>query len=605
MCPILLSLLSLALATGTAAAFIADNSDPQTTVSGEWTSTDTGTTHTGPDYLVHEPGSAAACQWNASLTTAGAYDVFARWVADSRNASQALYTVWHDDGETRMAGNQQANGGEWVFLGTYTMDGENDLVQLNAARGERIVADAVRFAYRPQGPPTHSQWEMTFQDEFEGDSMDWRVWDSQAGPSTGRLYSRWPENCEVTSGILRLITKKEERVPGYPWTTASIWTREGFSHFGYYECRYRYVPGTGMNNAFWLWKVGGIPNPSLELDVNEGRYPHEFAPHFCYHTDSGFFSPGIDFQMEEDLSADYHIYGLEWNERELLHYFDGRLIRRTPHDLNPSHLEHLRLGTAVVTYAGPVLDSLDGKSMDVDWVRAWKVTYPGPQAERVIGTLGPGGPRKSLLNENFESVNTGEIPAGWTALYGSPSVEIGPGGSKCLALEAPSDWDTIFVPFEPQTGLFEIAFDLYTESFWCQWLFTPVGDFDVTDPGQWQNAWSSRCGPYVRWIEGGYPHPYYDGVWHDAPRCPNGQWVRVRYVLDVETKKFDYYLEDAQKPVLGGQFRYTTRTEIDGIIFRKESDEQPRTLWIDNLSVRRIEPVPVPTNVRGWRVWRD
>jgi hypothetical protein len=28
--------------------------------------------------------------------------------------------------------------------------------------------------------------------------------------------------------------------------------------------------------------------------------------------------------------------------------------------------------TAVLSWAGPVNDALDGKSMDVDWVRVWR-----------------------------------------------------------------------------------------------------------------------------------------------------------------------------------------------------------------------------------------
>ena len=72
-----------------------------------------------------------------------------------------------------------------------------------------------------------------------------------------------------------------------------------------------------------------------------------------------------------DLGHSFHVYGLLWSERELVYYFDGREIRRMSNEI--CHGESpVRLSLAIIRWAGPVTDAIDGKSMDVDWVRVWQ-----------------------------------------------------------------------------------------------------------------------------------------------------------------------------------------------------------------------------------------
>jgi beta-glucanase (GH16 family) len=72
-----------------------------------------------------------------------------------------------------------------------------------------------------------------------------------------------------------------------------------------------------------------------------------------------------------DLGHSFHIYGLEWNEEELIYYFDGQEIRRMDNEI--CHGESpVRLSLAIIPWAGPVTEAIDGKSMDVDWVRVWQ-----------------------------------------------------------------------------------------------------------------------------------------------------------------------------------------------------------------------------------------
>jgi len=72
-----------------------------------------------------------------------------------------------------------------------------------------------------------------------------------------------------------------------------------------------------------------------------------------------------------DLSADFHTYGLLWTPQELVFYFDGREIRREPNTFC-HHPSPVFLSLAVIHWAGPVTDQIDGKSQVVDYVRIWQ-----------------------------------------------------------------------------------------------------------------------------------------------------------------------------------------------------------------------------------------
>jgi len=58
--------------------------------------------------------------WNPVISTAGDYNVYARWTANPNRASNAPYTITHAGGSTTVTMNQQQNSGQWNLLGTYS-----------------------------------------------------------------------------------------------------------------------------------------------------------------------------------------------------------------------------------------------------------------------------------------------------------------------------------------------------------------------------------------------------------------------------------------------------------------------------------------------------
>jgi len=205
--------------------------------------------------------------------------------------------------------------------------------------------------------------ELTFQDGFSGEGVDWNVWKSAQGESWGKLLSaRFPENAIVSDGLLRLLTKKESR-GGKQWTSAFISTKAFRQRYGYWEASIRYAGAPGLNNAFWI-----NPDRTFEIDINEGHFPH-IINSTLHQQDLP--SSTTRHLANVDLSLDFHTYAAEWDEDQIIFYFDGREIGRKPnakaHAPGP-----VMFSTAVFgSWAGPLTDALDGKSMDVDWVRVW------------------------------------------------------------------------------------------------------------------------------------------------------------------------------------------------------------------------------------------
>lgn len=117
-------------------------------------------------------------------------------------------------------------------------------------------------------------WELVFEDEFNGNAVDWRNWSDEYLPGLKHGSYSQPANAEVAEGELRLYIRKES-VKGSTWTAASIFLNEPIKPYTYVECKMKPTQCTGVNNAFWManrsketttWKN------RVEIDMVETRF---------------------------------------------------------------------------------------------------------------------------------------------------------------------------------------------------------------------------------------------------------------------------------------------------------------------------------------------
>ena len=233
-------------------------------------------------------------------------------------------------------------------------------------------------------PDNKKVWRLVWKDDFNYKKRSdlLKVWESQNGgdPRPTVLCSRWEENIEVGNGVVRLVNRKESR-GGKDWTSGNIWTKRDFQ-YGYFECRYKYATETGTNNSFWIMTRLNDPAPKIgkrfEIDINEGHYPDRVNTAIHNWTDitvdsngkSTHPSWGKSFHYENiDFSKEYHLFGLEWTEDELIFYLDRKEIRREKNlfCLSPSPVW---LSLAILSWQD-VTDKIDGTYMEIDYVRVY------------------------------------------------------------------------------------------------------------------------------------------------------------------------------------------------------------------------------------------
>jgi len=93
------------------------------------------------------PGSPPnGATWTPNVPQAGTYQVYAWWTAGSNRATNATYTVTNAQGSAAVPVNQQASGGTWNLLGTFTLaPGSTDTITLTDQANGYVIADAIRL----------------------------------------------------------------------------------------------------------------------------------------------------------------------------------------------------------------------------------------------------------------------------------------------------------------------------------------------------------------------------------------------------------------------------------------------------------------------------
>ncbi len=308
-------------------------------------------------------------------------------------------------------------------------------------------------------PPVHEKWKMVWSDEFNGNDSDLDTgWNSFNGgyKSTSINCSRWRRNAVEENGVLKLLYKKEATSGGsgtsawsYNWTAGSIFTKRKFQ-YGYFECRYKVAGTVGTNNSFWLIssKNKDTSIKTFEIDINEGWYSasstngrQQIRTNVHNWSDISTAANGSVTHPQQsvkfnpnpwyNIATQYHTMGLEWNEKELIWYLDGKVIRRVANQnkygaiANCFDAAPVYLSAATITFDLPQPDSLDGKWMEVDYVRVYQKdsTVTDVHAcvkDSVMLVTYPGIPDATTYRWEVSTFSNGAYNA-WSALSTGPT----------------------------------------------------------------------------------------------------------------------------------------------------------------------------------------
>ncbi|MFB4212401.1 family 16 glycosylhydrolase [Shouchella sp. JSM 1781072] len=191
-------------------------------------------------------------------------------------------------------------------------------------------------------------WNLVWNDEFDGDSLDQSKWRYDIGngqpnlPGWGneelQYYNDDPRNVRVENGELIIEAHQEpisDEFGSYEYTSGKVLTEGLFSQtYGRFEARMRLPAGQGFWPAFWMMpendQYGGWA-ASGEIDImeNAGGTPYKVggAIHYGGPWPENQFQAGDYFFPDGTDATGYHEYAVEWEPGEIRWYVDGNLYQ--------------------------------------------------------------------------------------------------------------------------------------------------------------------------------------------------------------------------------------------------------------------------------------
>ena len=292
----------------------------------------------------------------------------------------------------------------------------------------------------PASDPTNTgNWVIntTFTDEFNGTGLDTTKWNAKQIKETGsnpcgstaagiKWDGRQPalflsSNVVVTGGTLQIIMRRDAAnttIPtcaqgyGYKGYTRALINTPSTAYYGYYEARIKAMNSTG-STGFWI--VGSANGYDIEIDLLEyspklNNTPNQWGqawgpPLTVYmsghlwaypgHAKNGtdyaptFIRPTVGWKPTWDGSADFHVYGLDWNADTLTWYVDG-VQRRQIKNSNWVVPGCLMFDAEIQpTWFGIPPDRDLPSTMYVDYVRVWN-KGSGPAKQNSVLTPATG-----------------------------------------------------------------------------------------------------------------------------------------------------------------------------------------------------------------------
>lgn len=177
-------------------------------------------------------------------------------------------------------------------------------------------------------PPPGTTWKQdsSRSDEFNASSLDAGKWFS--GPLWYSASGGWPFKPE--NGFVKDSNLNLRAVPGNPMTIAAVHSNFLVPGNSYLEVKAKCLPSAAhLLSAIWLQgPMSSSTNPNPEIDIQETfnfqgltSHLHLWPMNPSSHFDGGdhYFGAGAD------VSADYHLYGLERRPEVLRFWLDGKL----------------------------------------------------------------------------------------------------------------------------------------------------------------------------------------------------------------------------------------------------------------------------------------
>jgi len=262
---------------------------------------------------------------------------------------------------------------------------------------------------------------MTFNDEFDGASLDLNKWATKypfrtAGDITDRSNNAekewYVDNAQIiNNGILTLQAKKEcltsDRPENYspydcsrwPYTSGMISSHNSFSQaYGYFEARIKLSANSGLWPAFWLLPMPLNWPPEIDIFENHSadtrlilmnnifscNYP--LPGDYCGSNTFNYVIPN----PQPSFSDDFHLFAVEWTPTWLNFYVDGVQVAHDTNHIPALIPENPSSFTGMYMIANLAVENSDATTgdMQIDYIRVYQKRdsiTPSPTPELTPG----------------------------------------------------------------------------------------------------------------------------------------------------------------------------------------------------------------------------
>lgn len=228
-------------------------------------------------------------------------------------------------------------------------------------------------------------WSDEFNINGSPDSNKWG-YDTGAGGwgnSESQYYTNRTDNVIVEGGLLKIKAKKEAYL-GSDYTSTRLLTMGKFEFtYGRVEVRAKLPFGGGTWPAIWMlganFKTVGWPTCG-EIDIMEHAGNRQGIVSSAMHTPSSFGNTiNHGDQYLSNVSTAFHIYTLEWTNKEMIFKVDDKEHYRYnpsnknsstwPYDANQFLILNVAMGG---TFGGTIDPSFTSSTMEIDYVRVYQ-----------------------------------------------------------------------------------------------------------------------------------------------------------------------------------------------------------------------------------------
>lgn len=265
-------------------------------------------------------------------------------------------------------------GASGIFNVTVEALGEGNTSVSKNVTVEVFVDPSLVWAqeFEEDGAPDPEFWNYELGDGCDRGICGW-------GNGEQQWYTNDSDNVVVKDDVLR-ITARAENVNGYNYSSARITTQNKFSfQYGRVDVRAKLPEGGGTWPAIWMLgsNINQVGWPKCgEIDImehtgnNPGRVSAATHDEFFHGGNARYYWTDIN-----NVSTQFHVYSLEWDENGMDFFVDGNLFFESPNNNTlPYNQEFFFLLNVAMggNLGGDIDPNFQSGTFEIDYIRVYQ-----------------------------------------------------------------------------------------------------------------------------------------------------------------------------------------------------------------------------------------